>query len=147
MSEKSHAQSIADALFRMIQTAKDQGVAVDKGFRNQAMSEPDMTLTYLFLNKTDLFKIPALPMQVKRQVLRSNALAVIETRNGKNTWRTAGVHLIWSSTAPCSEVTSAGEMLEGIRIQGLAAFTAQLKAVRKSRANPAAPSTRPADEE
>ena len=39
MSEKSHAQSIADALFRMIQTAKDQGVAVDKGFRNQAMSE------------------------------------------------------------------------------------------------------------
>ena len=75
MSEKSHAQSIADALFRMIQTAKDQGVAVDKGFRNQAMSEPDMTLAYLFLNKTDLFKIPALPMQVKKQVLRSNALA------------------------------------------------------------------------
>ena len=59
MSEKSHAQSIADALFRMIQTAKEQGVAVDKGFRNQAMSEPDMTLAYLFLNKTDLFKIPA----------------------------------------------------------------------------------------
>ena len=104
MSEKSHAQSIADALFRMIQTAKDQGVAVDKGFRNQAMSEPDMTLAYLFLNKTDLFKIPALPMQVKKQVLRSNALAVIETKNGKNAWRTAGVHLIWSGAAPCSEV-------------------------------------------
>lgn len=80
MSEKSHAQSIADALFRMIQAAKDQGVAVDKGFRNQAMSEPDITLAYLFLNKTDLFKIPALPMQVKKQVLRSNALAVIETK-------------------------------------------------------------------
>ena len=106
-----------------------------------------MILVYLFLNKTDLFKIPALPMQVKRQILRSNALAVIETRNGKNTWRTAGVHLIWSSTAPCSEVTSAGEMLEGIRIQGLTAFTAQLKAVRKSRANPTAPSTKPSGEE
>ena len=86
-------------------------------------------------------------MQVKKQVLRSNALAVIETKNGKNAWRTAGVHLIWSGAAPCSEVASAGEMLEGIRMQGLTAFAAQLKAVRGSRAHSTAPSIRPADEE
>lgn len=65
MSEKSHAQSIADALFRMIQTAKDQGVAVDKGFRNQAMSEPDMTLAYLFLNKPTCSRFRPCPCRSK----------------------------------------------------------------------------------
>ena len=33
------------------------------------------------------------------------------------------------------KVASAGEMLEGVRIQGLTAFAAQLKAVRGSRAH------------
>lgn len=132
MSEKNYAQSIATDLFHMIEAAREQGVRVDNGFRNQAMSSPGMTLTYLFLNKADLFKVPALPAHVRNQVRRSNTLAVIETRNAKGLKQTAGVHLIWSSAKACSQVASAEEMLEGIRISGLSAFTAQLKAVLKN---------------
>lgn len=132
MTEKNYAQSIATDLFLMIKAAQEQGVGVDNGFRNQAMSSPGMTLTYLFLNKAELLKVPALPGQVKSQVLRSNTLAIIETKNAKGIKQTAGVHLIWSSAKPCSQVESAEEMLDGIRIPGLAAFTAQLKTVLKN---------------
>lgn len=132
MSDKNYAQSIAGDLFRMIQSAKEQGVAVDKGFRNQAMSSPSLTLTYLFLNKDDLFKVPALPPQVKNQVRRSNALAVIELAGAKGVKQTAGVHLIWSSPKSCSEIESEAQMLEGIQIQGLGAFTAQIKTVLRN---------------
>ena len=49
MTEKNYAQSIAGDLFHMIESAREQGVNVDAGFRNQAMSSPSMTLTYMFL--------------------------------------------------------------------------------------------------
>lgn len=129
MTEKNYAQSIAGDLFRMIESAKEQGVGVDKGFRNQAMSSPGMTLTYLFLNKSDLLKVPALPAPVKKLVRHSNALAVIELADAGGVKQTAGIHLIWSSAKPCSGIESEAEMLEGIQIQGLAAFTAQIKSV------------------
>ena len=54
MSEKNYAQSIAGDLYHMIQSAQEQGVNVDSGFRNQALSSPSMSLTYLFLGKDDL---------------------------------------------------------------------------------------------
>jgi len=129
MTDKNYAQSIAGDLFHMIKSALEQGVGVDSGFRNQAMSSPGMTLTYLFLNKADLLKVTALPGPVKKQVRRSNALAIIDLADAKGTKQTTGIHLIWSSPKPCSEIESEAEMLEGIKIQGLAAFTAQLKSV------------------
>jgi hypothetical protein len=132
MSDKNYAQSIAGDLFHMIQSAKDQGVGVDEGFRNQAMSSPNMSLTYLFLNKNDLLKVSALPPQVKKQVRRSNALAVIEVAKADGRKQTAGIHLVWSSAKPCSGVESEAEMLEGIQVQGLGAFTAQLKTMLKN---------------
>ena len=132
MTEKNYAQSIAGDLFRMIESAKEQGVGVDKGFRNQAMSSPGMSLTYLFLNKSDLLKVPALPAPVKKLVRRSNALAVIELADAKGVKQTAGIHLIWSSAKPCSGIESETEMLDGIQIQGLAAFTAQIKSVLRN---------------
>lgn len=132
MSDKNYAQSIAGDLFHMIQSAKEQGVDVDNGFRNQAMSSPSMSLTYLFLNKADLLKVPALPPQVKKQVRRSNALAVIELAKADGRKQTAGIHLIWGSAKPCSGVESESEMLEGIQVLGLGAFTAQLKTVLKN---------------
>lgn len=98
---------------------REQKVDVDHGFRNQAMSSPSMTLTYMFLTKDDLLSVPALPAQVKKQVRRSNALATIEVKDAKGGKQTAGIHLIWSSAKPCSKVESEAEMLEGIQIQGL----------------------------
>jgi len=132
MTEKNYAQSIAGDLFHMIETAQEQGVGVDKGFRNQAMSSPSMSLTYLFLNKEDLLKVPAMPAQVKKLVRRSNALAVIELANAKGVKQTAGIHLIWTSAKPCSQVESEAEMLEGIQVSGLADFTAQIKSVLRN---------------
>ena len=102
MTEKNYAQSIAGDLFHMIKSAQEQGVGVDTGFRNQAMSSPSMSLTYMFLTKNDLLKVPALPAQVKKQVRRSNAMAVIELANAKGVKQTAGIHLIWSSAKACS---------------------------------------------
>jgi hypothetical protein len=132
MTEKNYAQSIAGDLFHMIKSAQEQGVGVDEGFRNQAMSSPSMTLTYMFLTKNDLLKVPALPAQVKKQVRRSNAMAVIELANAKGVKQTAGIHLIWSSAKACSQIESESEMLDGILVQGLAAFTAQIKATLRN---------------
>lgn len=132
MTEKNYAQSIAGDLFHMIKSAQEQGVGVDNGFRNQAMSSPSMTLTYMFLSKNDLLKVPALPAQVKKQVRRSNAMAVIELANAGGVKQTAGIHLIWSSAKACSKIESESEMLDGINIQGLAAFTAQIKATLRN---------------
>ena len=132
MTEKNYAQSIAGDLFRMIESAKEQGVGVDKGFRNQAMSSPGMSLTYLFLNKADLLKVPALPGPVKKLVRRSNALAVIELADARGVKQTAGIHLIWASAKPCSGIASEAEMLEGVQIPGLATFTAQIKSVLRN---------------
>ena len=132
MTEKNYAQSIAGDLFHMIESAREQGVNVDAGFRNQAMSSPSMTLTYMFLTKNDLLKVPALPAQVKQQVRRSNAMAVIELANANGVKQTAGIHLIWSSAKACSAIESETEMLDGIQIQGLAAFTAQIKATLRN---------------
>lgn len=127
MTEKNYAQSIAGDLLHMIKSAQEQGVSVDAGFRNQAMSSPSMSLTYMFLTKNDLLKVPALPAPVKKQVRRSNAMAVIELANAAGVKQTAGIHLIWSSAKACSKIESEAEMLDGIQIQGLAAFTAQIK--------------------
>jgi hypothetical protein len=132
MTDKNYAQSIAGDLFHMIKSAQEQGVGVDEGFRNQAMSSPSMTLTYMFLSKNDLLKVPALPAQVKKQVRRSNAMAVIELANAKGVKQTAGIHLLWSSAKACSQIASESEMLDGIQIQGLAAFTAQIKATLRN---------------
>jgi len=132
MTDKNYAQSIAGDLFHMIKSAQEQGVGVDEGFRNQAMSSPSMTLTYMFLSKNDLLKVPALPAQVKKQVRRSNAMAVIELANAKGVRQTAGIHLLWSSAKACSQIASESEMLDGIQIQGLAAFTAQIKATLRN---------------
>ena len=132
MTDKSYAQSIAGDLFHMIKSAQEQGVGVDNGFRNQAMSSPGMSLTYLFLNKADLLKVPALPGPVKKQVRRSNALAVIELAGPGGAKQTAGIHLIWTSAKPCSGIESETEMLDGIQVQGLAAFTAQIKSVLRN---------------
>ena len=60
------------------------------------------------------------------------ALAVIEVKDARGVKQTAGIHLIWSSPKPCSGVGSDAEMLDGIQIQGLAAFTSQLKSVLKN---------------
>lgn len=132
MTEKNYAQSIAGDLYRMITSAREQGVGVDNGFRNQAMSSPTMTLTYMFLSKNDLLKVPALPAQVRKQVRRSNAMAVIELANAGGVKQTAGIHLIWSSAKACSQIESESEMLDGIQVQGLAAFTAQIKATLRN---------------
>ncbi|SFL26819.1 hypothetical protein SAMN05421830_101251 [Desulfomicrobium norvegicum] len=132
MTEKNYAQSIAGDLFHMIKSAQEQGVSVDAGFRNQAMSSPSMSLTYMFLTKNDLLKVPALPAQVKKQVRRSNAMAVIELANAAGVKQTAGIHLIWSSAKACSTIESEAEMLDGIQIQGLAAFTAQIKSTLRN---------------
>lgn len=131
MSEKNYAQSIATDLYQMIQAAQEQGMHVDAGFRNQVMSSPGMTLTYLFLGKKDLLQVPALPPQVKKQIRRSNALASLEVQTNKGK-QTVGIHLIWSSAKTCSAIASEQEMLEGIQAQGLAAFTAQLKTVMRN---------------
>lgn len=40
MTEKNYAQSIAGDLFRMIESAKEQGVGVDKGFPQPGHVEP-----------------------------------------------------------------------------------------------------------
>lgn len=132
MTEKNYAQSIAGDLYHMIKSAQEQGVGVDGSFRNQAMSSPGMSLTYLFLGKSELLKVPALPGPVRQQVRRSNALAVIELANAKGVKQTAGIHLIWSSAKPCSQIESEEEMLEGILIQGLSAFTSQIKSVLRN---------------
>lgn len=131
MSDKNYAQSIAGDLYHMIQSAQEQGVKVDTGFRNQALSSPSMTLTYLFLGKDDLLKVPALPPQVKKQIRRSNALATIELQTAKGK-QTVGIHLIWTSAKICSAIESEAEMLDGIQLQGLAAFTNQLKTVMRN---------------
>jgi hypothetical protein len=131
MSEKNYAQSIAGDLYHMIQSAQEQGVNVDSGFRNQALSSPSMSLTYLFLGKDDLLKVPALPPQVKKQIRRSNALASLELQTAKG-MQTVGIHLIWASAKTCSGIESEAEMLEGIQVQGLAAFTNQLKTVMRN---------------
>lgn len=131
MTDKNYAQSIAGDLYQMIQAATEQGVSVDSGFRNQVMSSPRMSLSYLFLNKAELLKVPALPGPVKKQVRRSNALSVIEvTTGGKK--QTAGIHLIWASDSPCSGIESEAMMLEGIVLQGLADFTAQIKTIMRN---------------
>lgn len=132
MSDKNYAQSIATDLFNMIGSAQEQNVNVDSGFRNEALSSPSMSLTYLFLNKNDLLKVPALPANVKKQVRRSNALVILELKSSKGAKQTVGIHLLWASSKPCSAVESETEMLEGIQIQGLAAFTAQLKTVMRN---------------
>jgi hypothetical protein len=46
--------------------------------------------------------------------------------------QTAGIHLIWSSAKACSKIESEAQMLEGIQIQGLAAFTAQIKSTLRN---------------
>jgi stage V sporulation protein SpoVS len=132
MTDKSYAQSIAGDLFHMIQSAKEQGVDVDKGFRNQALSSPGMTLTYLFLTKKDLLTVPAFPSQLKKHVRRANALAIIELAGPSGAKQTAGIHLIWTSSKPCTGIESETEMLGGIQVQGLAAFTAQIKTVLRT---------------
>ena len=131
MTDKNYAQSIAGDLYHMIQSAQEQGVNVDTGFRNQALSSPSMTLTYLFLGKDDLLQVPALPPQVKKQIRRSNALATLELRTAKG-MQTVGIHLIWSSAKACSAIESEAEMLDGIQVQGLGAFTSQLKTVMRN---------------
>jgi len=132
MTDKNYAQSIAGDLYHMICSAQEQGVSIDEGFRNQAMSSPKMSLTYLFMGKEDLLKVPALPGQVKKQVRRSNAMAIIELAGASGSKQTVGIHLIWSSAKACSKIESEAEMLEGIQIQGLSAFTTQLKTVLRN---------------
>ena len=132
MSDKSYAQSIAGDLFHMINSAREQGVNVDRGFRNEAMSSPGMSLTYLFLGKEDLLKVPALPPQLRKTVRRANALATIELKDATGARRTAGIHLIWTSATACSKIESEAEMLGGIQVQGLAAFTNQLKSILRN---------------
>lgn len=132
MSDKNYAQSIAGDLFHMIASAREQDVNVDAGFRNQAMSSPGMALTYLFLGKNDLTKVPALPPQVKKQIRRSNALVTLEAVDANGQKQTIGVHLIWGSAKACSEISSEAEMLDGIHVQGLGAYTAQLKTVLRN---------------
>ena len=134
MSDKTYAQSIAHDLFQMIKSAQEQGVKVDKGFRNQALSSPQMSLSYLFLGKSDLFKVPALPPQVKTQVRQSNALAVIESIDAQGKKQTVGIHLIWSSPLACSKIVSEEELLQGIQVQGLNSFTVQLRHFMKNMA-------------
>ncbi len=63
---------------------------------------------------------------------RAKALAVIDLADAKGKKQTAGIHLIWSSAKACSEIESDAEMLEGIKVQGLAAFTAQIKSVLRN---------------
>jgi len=132
MSDKNYAQSIAGDLYHMIRAAMAQGLDVDKGFRNQALSSPGLTLTYLFLSKGDLLKVPAFPPQLKKYVRRSNALAVIELPTPTGARQTAGIHLIWTSATPCSAIGTEEDMLDGIQVQGLGAFTAQLKTVMRN---------------
>ena len=92
MTDKNYAQSIAGDLYHMICSAQEQGVSIDEGFRNQAMSSPKMSLTYLFMGKEDLLKVPALPGQVKKQVRRSNAMAIIELAGASGSKQTVGIH-------------------------------------------------------
>jgi hypothetical protein len=132
MSDKSYAQSIAGDLFHMIQSAREQGVNVDRGFRNEALSSPGMSLTYLFLGKEDLLKVPALPPQLRKLVRRANALVTIELKDAGGAKSTAGIHLIWASAKACSKIESEAELLGGIQVQGLAAFTNQLKSVLRN---------------
>lgn len=132
MTDQTYAQSIATDLFYMLQAAQEQGVPVDQGFRNQAMSTPQLILGYLFLNKKDLDQVTALPPQVKKLVRHTNALAIIETITPQGQKQTAGIHLIWTSAQPCSQIKSAQEMLQGIQPLGLKAFTEQLKTILKN---------------
>ncbi|GAB1409920.1 hypothetical protein MASR1M90_10740 [Desulfovibrionales bacterium] len=132
MTDSSYAHTIAGDLLRMLTAAKEQGVNVDAGFRNQALSSPGLTLTYLFLSKNDLLKVPALPAQVKKLVRRSNALATLEITDGTGSTQTVGVHLIWSSAKACSAIESEAEMRQGILVQGLAAYTNQLKTLLRT---------------
>lgn len=132
MSDSSYAHTIAGDLLRIITAAKEQGVNIDAGFRNQVMSSPALTLTYLFLTKNDLLKVPALPAHVKKQVRHSNALATLEGVDQAGHRQTIGVHLIWSSAKACSAIESETEMRAGICVQGLGAYTQQLKALLRT---------------
>lgn len=131
MSDKNYIQSIAGDLYHLIKAAQESGVNVDKGFRNQAMATPHMRLSYLFLGKNDLYQVPALPPQVKKLVRRSNALAIIELMTDQGSKQTAGIHLIWTSSKPCSSIECEAEVLQGIQVQGLKAFSAQMRMVMK----------------
>ncbi|WP_461209804.1 hypothetical protein [Desulfocurvus sp. DL9XJH121] len=120
--ENGHAQSMAADILKMIDAAREGGLDLSKGFRNEAMTTPRLRLGYLFQPHEALAALP-MPPDVKRRLGRSNVLGMIEM-NGKP----YGIHLICSLPVPLAEVRDEAQVLAGVDHKALAAYSEQLRA-------------------
>jgi hypothetical protein len=101
----SYAQSIAFDIFAMISTSKEQGLDLDAGFQNQAFSNENMAIRYLFFPKKQLLHLGMFPKSMKQRFKASNILSIVE-QNGK----AVSVNLLCTLNRPFSAVESATDI-------------------------------------
>lgn len=132
MNDTSYAQSLAADLFRMLMQAKERGIAVDHGFRNHALESPQLSITYLFLPRAELLKVPAFPPALRRFVRRMNALVCLEAKKDNGRRKTVGIHLLWATDAPLTEVCGPEAVHEELVLSGVAAYTEQVRGLLRA---------------
>ncbi len=127
MDATMYAASLAAELFRMIASAKAKGVNLAGGFRNHVFESPTLAITYLVLPRRELLKISALPSEVRRWVRRTNALVYLERKGDDGSREIIGVHLLWATDTPLTEIAHPQAVEAALVLSGVRAYTTQLQ--------------------
>lgn len=138
MNDTAYAESLAADLFRMVLQAQERGIAVEKGFRNHALESPKLSISYVFLPRTELLKVSAFPSALRRCVRRMNALVCLEAKTSGGRRKTLGIHLLWATDTPLVEVLGPQAVLDELVLPGVAAYTRQVRGLLQKDAAQAA---------
>jgi hypothetical protein len=103
--EKNEMETLAADLFRVLETAREQGLDMDEGFVNKPLETPSMGIIYMFQPKASLAKTPGMPQDFKQRLKAYNVLAGLE-QNG----RPVGFYLVCTMAGPFSAVASAEDL-------------------------------------
>ncbi|PIE68729.1 MAG: hypothetical protein CSA21_05510 [Deltaproteobacteria bacterium] len=100
-STASYAQSIASDIFAMISSSREQGINLDGGFQNEAISNQNMAIRYLFFTQKQLLHMGLFPKDMRKRFKASNILAIVE-QHGK----AVSVNLLCTLNHTFSSITS-----------------------------------------
>jgi hypothetical protein len=114
VQEKSHEESLAADIFKMISTAGESGLDLSQGFQNNAFSTPNLAVGYLFMPRESLLHVPGMPDSVKRRLKKSNILATIDIEGKK-----AGINLICALDKGFADVAGEEDILGGLDEAGV----------------------------
>lgn len=132
MQDLATHERLAEELFRMVAAARAKGVNLTHGFRNHVLESPALAITYLFLPRTELLRVSALPAALRRFVRSINALACLEGRRVQGRRPTLGVHLLWASTTPLARLKDPAQVRSALVLPGVAAYVAQLRTLLRA---------------